>query len=90
MLAAVLSLLAVNGLIGSHGPRDLLALRSHRYSLEAQREHLLADNAALAATVQRLRSDNRYLERVVRHELGYTRPDELVYKFTGDASAQAR
>ena len=86
MLAAIFSTLAANGLLGSHGPRDLIALRSHRYLLEARREHLLADNATLTVTVRRLHSDNRYLERVVRRELGYARPDELVYKFTGDGN----
>ena len=81
VLGLILILFAVSLFAGPLGPRDLLALRGHQKVLEAKREDLLARNTALRTSVQRLTSDNHYLERLVRRELGYTRPNELVYKY---------
>ena len=87
ILGLILILFAVSLFAGPLGPRDLMALRGHRKALEAQREALLARNAMLRTNVQRLTSDDRYLERLIRHELGYARPDELIYKYADpDAS----
>jgi cell division protein FtsB len=84
MFGGVLLLLVMSVLFGNQGPRDLLALQSHRAALEARRNQLAADNAAFRTRVQKLRSDDRYIERLIRRELGYARPDELVYKFADD------
>ncbi len=81
MLLALLG----NGLMGPKDPRDLLLLRHRRGELEARRATLKIRNAELEATVRNLRSNDRYIERMIRRELGYARPDELVYKFTTDA-----
>ncbi|HUO04065.1 MAG TPA: septum formation initiator family protein [Candidatus Binataceae bacterium] len=90
ILGSVLVALAANALAGRSGPRDLIALRQHRAELEAQRAQLIADNAALRTSLQKLRSDNRYIEGVIRRELGYARPGEIVYKFTGPADNSPR
>jgi cell division protein FtsB len=82
ILAAILLALISNCLIGSGGPRDLLILRRAYARLDAKRERLRAENAKLETTVQNLRSNKRFIEHRIRRELGYTRPDELVYKFT--------
>ena len=89
ILGLILILFAVSLFAGPLGPRDLVSLRRHRKALEAKREELLARNAALRTSVQRLTSDDRYLERLIRRELGYSRPNELIYKYaapeaTGD------
>jgi len=81
ILGLILVLFAMSLFAGPLGPRDLLTLRRHRKVLEARREELLARNASLRTDVQRLTSDDRYLERLIRRELGYTRPNELVYKY---------
>ena len=81
VLGLILILFAVSLFAGPLGPRDLLALRRHQKVLDAKREELLTRNAALRTSVQRLTSDNHYLERLIRRELGYTRPNELVYKY---------
>jgi len=81
MLVAVLGGLASDALVGSSGPRDLLILRRHGRLLAAQRDALLMDNAAFRERIRRLRTDDTYLERLVRQELGYVRPGELVYRF---------
>lgn len=89
VLALILVLFAVGLFAGRLGPRDLMTLRQHRKFLEERREELLARNAALRTSVQKLTSDDRYLEHLIRRELGYTRPNELVYKYTdpsGDKS----
>ncbi len=75
--------------MGPLGPRDLLALRDRRRVLEAQNAELLARNASLRTGVQNLGSNDRYLEHLIRRELGFVRSGELVYKFTGaGASAE--
>ena len=88
IFGAVLAVLLLNVLIAPHGPRDLVALRAHRAELESRRDRLGADNAEFRTNVQRLRSDDRYIERQIRRELGYARPDELVYKFADEDDHQ--
>lgn len=90
IFGAVLVLLAANVLLGPQGPRDLVALRTHRSSLEAQRVKLAADSELFRTTAQKLRSDDRYIERLIRRELGYARADELVYRFSSDPQAAPR
>jgi cell division protein FtsB len=87
IFGAVLVMLVLSALLGNLGPRDLVALQSHRAALEARRDQLAADNAAFRTRIQKLRSDDRYLERLIRRELGYARPDELVYKFADDTDS---
>jgi cell division protein FtsB len=82
-------LMGLNAFVGAQGPKDLLLLRHHRYTLEGRRARLVAENGALRTNVQKLRSDRRYLERLVRRELGYARADELVYKFSSSSASQA-
>jgi cell division protein FtsB len=85
IFGGVLVLLVLSALLGNLGPRDLIALQSHRAALEARRDKLAADNASFRTRIQNLRSNDRYIERQIRRELGYARPDELVYKFADDA-----
>ncbi len=84
IFGGVLVMLVLSALLGNLGPRDLVALQSHRAALEAHRDQLAAENAAFRTRIQKLRSDDRYIERLIRRELGYARPDELVYKFSDD------
>ena len=84
IFGAVLVLLALNVALGPQGPGDLIALRTHRSSLEARRTRLATDNQRFRTNVQRLRSDDRYIERMIRRELGYARAGELVYRFSSE------
>jgi cell division protein FtsB len=90
ILGAILIALAGGAIAGPLGPHDLAALRSHRTALETRRAELLADNAALKEKIQKLRSDNHYVEGLIRRELGYARPGELVYKFADTADNPPR
>ena len=87
ILGSVLVALIVSGMLAPRGPRDLLMLRERRAILESQRAELTAQKAALGTTVQNLRFNDRYIEHVIRVELGYVRSDEFVYKFTGPGSS---
>jgi cell division protein FtsB len=87
MLSALLIALFGNALVAAMGPRDLLLLRERRSELEAKRAALITRQAKLETSVQNLRSNDRYIEHLIRSELGYARPDELVYKFTAPTSA---
>lgn len=86
IFAAVLTTLLLSAMLGKLGARDLVALQSHRAALEERRDQLAASNAEFRTRVQKLRSDDRYIERLIRRELGYARPDELVYKFADDSN----
>ena len=90
MLFAVLMALLGNALLAAMGPRDLFLLRERRAELEAKRADLVLQKAELETSVQNLRSNDRYLEHLIRRELGYARSDELVYKFTGSAAPDAQ
>ena len=45
--------------------------------LERRRQHLLTENAALRGEIQRLRTDDQYLEQLAREQLGMLRPGEM-------------
>lgn len=81
VLGLILVFFAISLAVGPLGPRDLITLRQHRKILETRREELLARNTALRTNVQKLTSDEHYLERLIRRELGYTRSNEMVYKY---------
>ncbi len=87
ILGTVLIVLLANCIWGPLNPRDLAMLRRHREALEAQRAELIARNAELGTIVQKLGSDRRTLEHLIRRELGYTRPGELVYRFPATRTA---
>ncbi len=83
ILGTVVAATLLNGIFASRGLRDLMILREHRSILERQREQLEADNQTLRTNVQKLKSDDSYVERLVRSELGYVRPGEIVFRFSG-------
>src|SRR5277367_3662556 len=88
VLAAACGLLAVDFVTGPLGVRDLIVLRERRAQLEEVHRGLLKSNAALKLKLSRLGNDDRYLERRIREQLGYVRPDELVYRFATESSSQ--
>lgn len=87
ILGAALVVVCLNCVMMSHGLRDLLVLRHHRTRLEAERERAQAENRELQATIEKLHSDDAYLQRLIRKELGFARPNELIYRFANDNSS---
>lgn len=90
ILASVVVTLGLNCVLGQRGLRDLLILRQHRARLERTRQELRADKQALETEVHNLRSDDLYLQRRIRRELGFARQNELIYRFKSDQQPPAR
>ena len=82
ILAATAIALGFDCVKGPMGVHDLIALHQHQARLETVRDGLAAENETLDQRVQRLKSDDREIERLIRRELGYARPDELIYRFS--------
>jgi cell division protein FtsB len=80
--ALVLAILGVgvSAILGEHGVLHLLRLRAERRAHGERVFGLLERNARLRTQIQRLRSDDLYLEELARRQLGLVRPDELVYR----------
>ncbi len=83
ILFAIAMALAFDSFKGPMGVRDLITLRQHQAALETARDQLLAENDALGRRAADLKSDDRSIEHLIRRELGYARPDELIYRFAG-------
>ena len=90
VLTVACGLLALDFVAGPLGLRDLIALRERRAQLETMHKELLKSNSALRLKLARLGNDDRYLERRIRAQLGYVRPDELVYRFATDGLSEDR
>ena len=89
----IVLLLAMLGVLGSlvfgrDGAASLLALRAERQRLGEEAVALLQQNADLRDRIDRLRTDDRFLESLARRELGFVRPDEIVYRFHRPAKAR--
>lgn len=74
-------LLAVSTLVGQRGLLHLWKLRFELQTLEARALTLLRENKVLRERIARLQSDDEFLEKIVREELGYVRETEFVYRF---------
>ena len=90
ILGAAVVVLILNCLMAPRGVKDLMVLRAHRMRLEAALKRVESENRDLGTSVQKLRSDDRYLERMIRVELGFARPDELVYRFADNSAGSDR
>ena len=76
---------ALSSLFGDDGIAHLLRLRAERRALGGTAFALLERNQDLRRQVERLRSDDLYLEGLARRELGLVRANEFVYRFrSGD------
>jgi cell division protein FtsB len=82
-LGLAVAILAVLGslLFAPDGIPSLIALKRERQRLGEQAVALLEQNAALREQIERLRTDDRFVEGLARRELGLVRSDELVYRF---------
>jgi len=68
-------------------------VRQMRGEIEAMERDIVTLRARtdeLTRTVERLRSDPAYVEKLAREELGYVRPDETVLKFPSAARGEPR
>jgi cell division protein FtsB len=76
----VLALCGVSAVFGSGGLVQLRRLQEQQAQEEAAAFALAQRNAQIREHLQRLDSDDAYLEKVVRERLGWIKPGEVVYR----------
>jgi cell division protein FtsB len=76
----VLALCAVSAVFGSSGVVHLRRLQAQQEQVEAAAFALAQRNAHLRDHLQRLETDDAYLEKIARERLGFIKPGELVYR----------
>jgi cell division protein FtsB len=79
--------------LGVYGAHQALRVRQMRGEIEAMERDIVTLRAradALSRTVDRLRTDPAYVEKLAREELGYVRPDETVLKFPSAGRGEPR
>lgn len=76
LLCAVVAWLA----FGERGFIYLYRMETERQSYSDKVRLLAKENEALLEEIRRLRSDPRYLEAVVRRELGLIKGNEVIYR----------
>jgi cell division protein FtsB len=67
-----------------YGGNQVLRVSQLKHQLEVVERDIVALRARaeeLTRTVDRLRNDPAYMEKLAREEFGYVRPDETVLKF---------
>ena len=81
--ALVLAIVAVAAsvAVGEHGVAHLLRLHAERRALGDTAFTLLERNQRLRREIERLRTDDLYVEEMARRQLGLVRPNEFVYRF---------
>jgi cell division protein FtsB len=81
LLATLILLLLLVTIVGERGALHLWRLRGEKTQLDEQNYLLQKANEELRQKITRIRSDNRYLEKLAREELNMVRPGEVVYRF---------
>jgi cell division protein FtsB len=79
--ALVVLLLAGLTFYGWQGVVRLRQMREELQGLERENVTLRREAERLAQTIDRLRNDPAYLERIAREERGMVRPGETILKF---------
>jgi cell division protein FtsB len=77
-------------LLGNHGLRQYLALRSTLAVRSGEAYDRIVRNQQLARRLVGLRSDDRVLDKVARSTLGVVSRDEIVYVFSPPTSRRGR
>ena len=74
--------LVVGGIaVGANGTMRVWQMQLELASLEQEVLRLRAQTQTLTQTVERLRNDPLYVEKLAREDLGYVREGETVLKF---------
>ena len=78
IVIAIISLLTI---FGDRGLIRIYKLSKERYSIKTYNEKIKEDNIAMRDEIQRLKTDDKYIEMIARKELGMVGKNELVYQF---------
>jgi len=87
---AALGLCIFSAIFGSRGLVDLRRLEHQQAEAEAIAYALAAENHRLRDHLDRLGSDDIYLEKLARERLGWIKPGEIVYRVDRRAAAEQR
>ena len=68
-------------IFGNRGLIRVYKLSKERDSLKAYNGKVKAENDALGEEIQRLKTDNKYIEMIARKEMGMIGKNEVVYQF---------
>ncbi len=68
-------------IFGDRGLVRIYKLSKNRDSIKAYNEKIKTENAAMREEIERLKSDDKYMELVARKELGMIGKNEVVYQF---------
>jgi cell division protein FtsB len=66
---------------GKHGLLEVWSRQRDLMALAQEIDAIEHENTKLSQEIRRLRDDMGYLEKIVREELGWVRPGELVIEF---------
>ena len=78
--AIALVLFAAAAVFGDHGLAHLLHMRHDQRALEDMTFNLQQHNEHLRQRIQRLESDDHYIEQLARERLGMVKKGELIYR----------
>jgi cell division protein FtsB len=81
--------LAVVAVVGDHGFLHLRRLQTDQHALDHTVVQLQQRNEVLRRRIQRLQSDDRYIERLARERLGLVKKGEIIYRVGAAAAAPA-
>jgi cell division protein FtsB len=82
LMAFIAVLLVISGaaVIGDAGLLDVLKLKKERNDIARRTAELQQDNRRLSREIELLKTDNRYIAKVARRELGMIGSNEILYK----------
>ncbi|MCL2625442.1 MAG: septum formation initiator family protein [Cystobacterineae bacterium] len=83
VVAALVLLAALGVFLSGGGLNRYRSLSQGALMLRQKNQELTAENAKLRAEIEALKTDAKVMERALREELGYIRPDEMIFSFEG-------
>jgi cell division protein FtsB len=89
-ISALLFSLSLFTAFGERGVFHLWRLWGDKKRLEERNFLLQTENDKLRERIYRIRSDDLYLEKIAREELGLVRPGEIIYRFPYSESKKNR
>jgi cell division protein FtsB len=84
-----LILFIVAAVFGDHGLVHLLRMHREQQDLEQLAFGLQQHNEQLRQQIQRLQSDDGYIEKLARERLGLVKKDEVIYRVPAALAADA-
>ena len=83
ILGVVLVAITAFAIFGKNGLIDVYKLKNERDSISQKTLRLKEENKQLASEIALLKTDDRYVAKIARDELGMIGKDEVLYKMDG-------